>query len=541
MIIPRPKSFSRSGETLSLKELSFFCTDAERHFIKSYLQHFCDLKIEFAESDKCNTVIKRNGSLPDSGYKIEINTEILIEYGKTDGLRNALATLLQLLHENGDTIFVNKHEINDYSECKFRSVMIDLARGLPDFERLKEDIKRLSLAKCNFLHLHLMDSMGICYESTVFEGEDIRETKRYTKTEMYELVSFCHELGISVIPEIEIPSHATYLLQKHPELRCDCNIANQSLWNICAGNENVYSFYSNLIDEICEIFPDEYIHVGGDELYFSDFPDWNNLCHWDICSVCGKRMKDEGLCGIGELYCYMMNRINEKVKSCGKRMIMWNDETDISKTTSLSRDIIIEYWRIANENRGPRKGCSFNGFLKQGFKTVNANFEMSYIDSEAYANPEKTASYSHTEYPPNDSADNIIGAEVCAWEYGNPACGYYEMSFSPSAILLLDKMWDTKDRVYNKSYRAALTKLILGTEIPADYDMFEIFGSVMPPRTTEKTTYVTLENELTDKETLQKHIDTLRRIQKTYSRKYLDKLLDIAEKEIHSESESKTI
>lgn len=249
-----------------------------------------------------------------------------------------------------------------------------------------------------------MDSMGICYESAVFEGEDIRETKRYSIDKMQELVKYCSDLGISIIPEIEIPAHASYLLQRHPEFMCDCDIENRSSWDICAGNEAVavYEFYYKLIDEICNIFPGEYMHVGGDELYFGDFPEWNNLCHWDICSVCAKRMQEENITELCELYCYMMNRINEKIKSCGRKMIIWNDEIDISKDISLSRDIIIEYWRISNENRGPRKGCSFNEFLKKGFKVINANFEKSYINMEPYANPEKMASYSYKSYLEND-------------------------------------------------------------------------------------------------------------------------------------------
>lgn len=142
------------------------------------------------------------------------------------------------------------------------------------------------------------------------------------------------------------------------------------------------------------------------------------------------------------------------------------------------------------------------------------------------------ASYSYKSYPENDDDKNIIGAETCAWEYGNPACEYFLASFSPAATLMLDKMWNTDDRAYNREYRIAMTKLILGIQTPYNYDMFEVFGSIMPPRTSENATYVTLENELIDKETLEKHIDLLKRITKTYSANYLNNVCEIITKEL---------
>ena len=199
---------------------------------------------------------------------------------------------------------------------------------------------------------------------------------------------------------------------------------------------------------------------------------------------------------------------------------------------SLSRDITVEFWRIANENRGPRKGCSFNALLKQGFKVINGNFERSYIDCEEFANPERTASYSCFEYPKCDCAENIIGAEVLAWQYGNPENIFYLASYSPCTILLLDKMWDSSDVVYTDEYKRSLTRLILGFGTPKDYDMFEIFGSIMPPRLNDKPTYVTIKNDMTDRETLERHGETLNSIGETYSPIYLKRLKRIVSDEI---------
>ncbi len=531
MIIPRAKSVIYKDGCLKFESLHLFCDGDGASFAETYLSAFHKFGIEIVEKENgADFVMHKNIRLRGNEYKLTVDSKIYIEYCGAEGLRNALASLIQIIRQDSGAYFIKCQAVSDYSECEHRSVMIDLARGLPDFDRLKEDIKRISLAKCNYLHLHLMDSKGICYESNVYSGDDINGTKRYPISAMKEINSFCAMLGITVIPEIEIPAHAHYLLRTHPEFKCRCGIENQSTWCICAGNDAVFDFYKSLLEEIAQIFSGRYIHIGGDELCFNDYPQWNEFCHWDICDACKKRMTDNGLKDKYELYCYVMNRINEIVKSLGKTTIMWNDEIDVSKGTKLSKDIVIEYWRIANENRGPRKGCSFDALLKRGFRVINGNYHKSYIDAEEYANPEKTASYSYLDYPYSESSANIIGAEVLAWQYGNPENVFYKLSFAPCAILLLDKMWDCSDAVYNDEYRKSLSKLILGLQTPDDCDIFEIFGSVMPPRTNEKTTYATIGNELTDVETLGKYSSYLEQISDTYSPLYMEeykKIIDL--------------
>ena len=144
--------------------------------------------------------------------------------------------------------------VEDYPDCLHRSVMIDLARGLPDKERLKEDLKRISLGKCNRVHFHLMDSEGICYRSDVFPFDDeINGTKTYSKQDLKGLVSYCKELGMEIIPEIEFPAHANALTKIYPTLKCQTDLEEQSGWTVCMGNEETYAFFEKLIEEICEI------------------------------------------------------------------------------------------------------------------------------------------------------------------------------------------------------------------------------------------------------------------------------------------------
>jgi hypothetical protein len=222
--------------------------------------------------------------------------------------------------------------------------------------------------------------------------------------------------------------------------------------------------------------------------------------------------------------------LNDIAKKSGRKLILWNDQLDVSKDVELPKDCIVQFWRIAAPKRGPREGCTFAKLLEKGYKVICSPFEFAYIDEEPYANPEKIATYDYKTYANDGSnADVICGAEVCAWEYGNPKFDFYPRSFAPSAILLLAKMWDKNNLVYDKAFRAQFNKLILGHYIPQDYDMSELFGDLMPPRKPGQISYASLENGKITLDILEKHKKVLSNITSTYSPIYLKALLSLVE------------
>ena len=248
------------------------------------------------------------------------------------------------------------------------------------------------------------------------------------------------------------------------------------------------------------------MHIGGDEHYFADVPSLNRKRYWADCEVCRKKMQEENLRDETELFYYLIRRIHAILKKFGKRLMLWNDALDVSKPVDIPKDCVVQFWRIANEHRGPRAGCTYRKLLQQGFEVICSPFEYCYVNKDDYATPEKTASFSYRQYGDGVGyKKQVIGCEVCAWEYGNPKYTHYTYSFLPSTVLLLAKMWDDKNVVYDKAYRLDLTKLILGRDIPNDYDLFELFGSIMPPRINGQVSYARLDNQLIDKATLQKH------------------------------------
>lgn len=290
----------------------------------------------------------------------------------------------------------------------------------------------------------------------------------------------------------------------------------------------IYNFYAELIDEVCSLFQCEYIHIGGDELYFNDLPQYNYLCHWDECKICKKKMKENNLHDIQELYYYLINRMNQIAAARNKKIIVYNDELDSSKDILIDKNITVQFWRVANKNRGPRKGCSMSKLTEQGFKVINSVFQVCYIDLEEYANPEKISCFSYKEYPYAKIKENVVGSEICAWDYGNPKNTHYYLSFSCSAALLLEKLWNMENVCYDEDYRRSLTKFIFGCNTPKHYDVTKLFGSVIPPRSNENIKYATLENQLIGEEELLYHKKVFSEMNDTYSmiyKKYIEETL----------------
>ncbi len=526
MIIPRVKEYKEEeGHFRIGRAVVCRCCNETQSFAFWFLKK-C-LKDGIEEGANANLVFRENCAYQSEEYAIEISDRITVSYADKLGIRNAVSSLLQLLTEKEGVFFAQKCSVHDYPDCHHRAIMIDLARGLPPMQRLQEDLLRFALVKGRFLHLHLMDSEGMCYLSDVFPLDTpLRGTARYRKEDLKDLVRYCDSLGLEIIPEIEFPSHASTLVQSFPELKCKTKLEHPSTMVVCAGNEQTYSFYEKLVDEIIEIFPSEYLHLGGDELFFEDFPDWNWHCHWSECAECRKRMEENGLETIPRLYDHAVNRMQKMLAKKGKKMILFNDQISADCET-LSREIIIQFWRLLNEHRGPKNGCTIEDLLKKGFTVINSDFCNCYFDMEMYGNAEKLSHFrfDSLEACPQEAQKNLLGAEACFWEYGNPENKHYLFSFFYACALFADKLWDRSDVVYHSAYTKSLTKLIVGPCADGELDISALFGSVLPPRRNDLLSYASLKYETLKRKTYEQSMRKLKSIPQTYSPYFIDTLI----------------
>lgn len=425
-------------------------------------------------------------------YSLKISSgKANITYGDYEGLRNALSEISNLLKIRGDKAYLPECDFSDKPEYFHRGVMIDLARGIPGKERFLDDLVIMAKAKINILHLHLSDNKGFAIKLSSLKEEMFIENA-YDILEMKELIELCDSLGFNIIPEFDCPGHSGKLVECYPDLTCETDLPEQSKWTPCIGEGSVFKIYENIIDELCEIFPGEYFHIGGDELSFDDLG-LKGKCHWADCKKCNALMKEKGIADVQDLYYYVMTKVCEMVKKNGKTVIMWNDQIDTERDVKLPLDVILHFWRVALPMRGPHINVSMNSQLKTGRMMINSHFPEAYVDidfTRERANREDTiGDWKIDERPYSDEElkNNIIGSEMCAWEYGNEK-DYPHYSYTlPSEILIYgDKMWNNEYFTIDEEYEKALTRILLGFTCPDDLNVFACLGGALLPRKTGK-------------------------------------------------------
>lgn len=415
-------------------------------------------------------------------YQIDVLKDgIEIFYADKLGLRNAVATLISLAQQNKKKVYLECAKIQDYPNYSHRSILIDVARRFVPMEEFKMHIRTLGLCKYRYLHWHLSDN-AFSYEVKCYpEINSLAERRLYTQEELKELVAYAESFGIESIPEIDVPAHCSWLIKTIPEVFCDLVEPRNtdrgiSKYVVCASNPKTYQVIENIFKELTEIFKGEYFHVGGDELYFYDLEYTNLFPEWQNCSRCKELAKRENLQTDLDIYIYCMNKINAIVKSLGKKTIMYNDAVDISKPTKLDKDIIIHFWRVAMEDRGPVEGCSMQGFLDQGFKVINSYFPEAYMCD--FVKEEKLKVFTPVSSPKveNGKEDQIIGSELCAWGVHN----HFDYSMLPIICYFSDRVWNDTDMEDSEEIDKAFVRQTISHQVDT-INIFKILNSRIPP------------------------------------------------------------
>lgn len=486
MIIPRPYSEKYYEGTLEVSGVLTFNSKDEKMADKAIeLFNIYIPQFEAKKDDDAFVSLVYDSALGREEYILDTEEKILIKYSDYSGVRNALATLVQLMTKEKEVYSLVKCHIEDKPMFKLRSFMLDLGRGVGRKEEIKETLIRMSLMKYNRLHLHLIDSEGVAWQSQAYPLLTGPRGDQYSMQYYKSLDKLCQTLGLEILPELEVPGHNATILRCHPELACEVDEKEHpSKWVLCAGNEKIFDFYTALIKEMIEMFPScKSIHIGGDEVDFQDIPD--QRCNWDFCPKC----QALGYGNMKETHYYVIKRVYDIVKGLGKNVVMWNDWVDISKPCPLPKDIEMHFWRVAAKTRGPYEGCSMAKFLEQGYKVVNSSFPDAYFCGKDYASAESLVDWLPTKRPESDEKyhDLILGGEGCAWEFGNEErYRFYRFTLQSPMGLFSDRLWNGTYHAYDKEYESALTKAILGVRCKSGFNIFELIGTIMlPAKTTE--------------------------------------------------------
>jgi hexosaminidase len=465
--MPRSVEYHSGNFTISPETKFYTNLSAEsRQALTDYLEGTSLGSVPFAESATGNNGIELN--LCDSSivtgneaYRIEIDKKgVRLSANTETGIFYGLQTLLQLLN-NGDNKTLPALTINDSPRFPYRGLHLDVSRHFFDKEFVKKQLNAMAYFKMNRLHWHLTDGAGWRIEikkyprltsfaawrpfdklndwwvggRTFCEQDDPRAVGGYyTQDDIREVVAYAAERHITIIPEIEMPGHSEEVLATYPELSCSGKPYVNA--DFCIGTEKTFEFLENVLLEVIDLFPSEYIHIGGDEASKSS---------WKTCPRCQKRMADEHLNSVDELQSYMIHRIEKFLNDHGRKIIGWDEIIE----GGLSPTATVMSWR------GEEGGIKA---VKAGNQAIMTPGKYCYLDAfqdapntqpmaiGGYLTLEKV--YSFEPVPDSLStkeAELILGVQGNVWTEHIPTPEHYEYMIYPRILALAEIGWSPSE------------------------------------------------------------------------------------------------
>ena len=368
-IIPAPVSVKKSNGNFKLdKTVVLISNDPKNARVADLFNAFVVTKAGFAlrpaktaAANERAIILTSAGAdkLPAEGYKINITDKNITIVGAEAGLFYGLKSMMQLMPEKvGNQVLIANAEINDYPRFKYRGMHLDVSRHMFPVSLVKKYIDVMSDYKMNNFHWHLTDDQGWRIEIKKYPkltevggkrngtiighhpgvATDNQEYKGYyTQNEVKDVVAYAAARYINVVPEIELPGHASAAIAAYPELSCfperDTFVDAKTPWSgsrkgkqvqqtfgvfddVFVPNDNTFKFLENVLDEVIALFPSKYIHVGGDECPKE---------YWKESAFCQKMIKDLNLKDEHGLQSYFIQRIEKHVNSKGRQIIGWDE------------------------------------------------------------------------------------------------------------------------------------------------------------------------------------------------------------------------
>lgn len=304
----------------------------------------------------------------DESYTLKVTDEKIMLNALTDvGALRGLETLLQLVtfHETG--YYFSGVTIIDEPRFVWRGLMIDVARHFQPIDVLKRNLDAMASVKMNVFHWHLTDDQGFRVESNVYPKlqELASDGLFYTQTQIKDIVSYASNLGIRVVPEFDVPAHASAILTAYPELGSKDGY-NYSIERFSGvfnptldpTKEETYVFLENLFAEMASLFPDKYFHIGGDE---------NEGKHWDENKNIQIFKKEHDLKTNHALQTHFNIKLEKILEKLGKKLMGWDE----IMTPDMPTTAVIHSWRGKHE--GFPKGGSLISAVKAGYQSVLSN------------------------------------------------------------------------------------------------------------------------------------------------------------------------
>ena len=420
-----------------------------------------------------NAIVLRRDTaagIPPEGYRIDISARrAQLSAGDDAGLFYGLQTLLQLADERGNLPCVS---IEDHPRYRYRGLHLDVCRHFFPVRFIKHYLDWMASCKLNTFHWHLTDDQGWRIEikryprlteiggyrtRTQIGGfhedpityEQGRYGGYYTQDEIREVVAYAAKRHIAVIPEIEMPGHATAALAAYPELACGHgpkSFETSGRWGVlddvfCPGKEQTFEFLEGMLDEVLELFPSKLIHIGGDEC---------PRVRWKECPDCRARMEDEGIEDEAGLQTYLTLRIGRHLEAKGRRLIGWDEILD----GELAPGAVVMSWR------GTRGGIAAARRRHEVIVTPSTYLYFDKKATDSYDEPvslsssllplEKIYGYDPDEGIAPEDRRYLLGVQANLWTEFIRTEGRASFQLLPRIYALAEIAWSPVER---KSWR----------------------------------------------------------------------------------------
>lgn len=423
-------------------------------------------------------------------YSINVSSDgILVRAVAPEGIYRATRTLLKSVGtEKTSSVEFPSAEVSDWPRFGYRGLMLDVSRHFSDVEMVKRTIDMLALHQLNIFHWHLTDDQGWRIEikshpeltevgawrddtvvgrylgGTDYPTDGKRHGGFYTQEQIREIVAYAKERYIEIIPEIDLPGHTSAVLAAYPQLGCEdkeYKVANR--WGVirdvlCAGNPASLDLFKDIMDEVCDLFPGKYIHLGGDECVKD---------RWKACPKCQKKIRELGLKDGSRyskedyLQSWFMGEVASFVQSKGKRVIGWDE---ILEGVPMDDSVIMSW-------RGTEGGITA---ARMGHDVVMTPTSDMYFDQSqtlasqleeipvgGFINVMKV--YSYEPLPASltpEQQKHILGCQANVWCEYMPEERIRQYQILPRLAALSEVQWTMPERKNYKDFLKRLPKML---------------------------------------------------------------------------------
>ena len=426
----------------------------------------CSLGMKSVELDEADICFIHTEKVKEEEYLLKVTEDgIRVFASDYSGAFYALVTLKQLIDDENK---VPCCKISDRPLYTWRGMQLDESRHFFGMQEVRKLIDYMATYKLNRFHWHLTDDQGWRIEikkhpllteiGSKRKGSQLHSWRSldmshtpvegyYTHEDIKQIIAYAKARCVEIIPEIDFPAHCASVLASYNDLACreiSCEVPDffggtipesrgMKDWNrtLCLGKDEVLSFVYDVIDEVAELFPFPYFHVGGDEAPKNE---------WKKCPRCQERMKAEGLKNETELQGWFTNKLNAYLKTQGKIMIGWNE---VLAAKGIDSDIVAQYWISRN-------GKNVIKHLKKGGDVILSNHKYFYFDMKHdYCTVKGTYYYEPSKVGiKGKCAQNVLGVEGQNWTEWTETADELFFKMSTRGLALSECAW-SRSRDYS--------------------------------------------------------------------------------------------